>query len=72
MSLLNLLQYCFCFMLWFFGPKACGIPGPQLGIKPIPSASEGEVFTPGPPGKALPTAVHLSSSGGQANMTGTS
>ena len=24
-SLSNLLQYCFCFMFWFFGPKACGI-----------------------------------------------
>ena len=24
-SLLNLLQYCFCFMFWFFGCEACGI-----------------------------------------------
>ena len=24
-SLLNLLQHCFCFMFWFFGPEACGI-----------------------------------------------
>ena len=24
-SLLNLLQCCFCFMLWFFGHKACGL-----------------------------------------------
>ena len=24
-SLLNLLQYCFYFMFWFFGPKTCGI-----------------------------------------------
>ena len=24
-SLLNLLQYCFCFIFQFFGPKACGI-----------------------------------------------
>ena len=24
-SLLNLLQYCFCLVFWFFGPKACGI-----------------------------------------------
>ena len=70
MSLLNLLQYCFCFMLWFFGPKACGIPTPRLGIKPVPSASEGDVVTAGPPGKSLPAAVHLSSSGGQADTPG--
>ena len=24
-SLLNFLEYCFCFMFWFFGSKACGI-----------------------------------------------
>ena len=35
-SLLNLLQYCFCFMLWFFGHKACGILAPRPGIKPVP------------------------------------
>ena len=23
-SLLNLLQYCFCFVFWFFGHEACG------------------------------------------------
>ena len=23
-SVLSLLQYCFCFMFWFFGQKACG------------------------------------------------
>ena len=28
-SLLNLLQYCFCFfMFWFFGREACGILAP--------------------------------------------
>ena len=27
-SLLNLLPYCFCFMLWFFGAKACGVLAP--------------------------------------------
>ena len=27
-SLLNLLQYCFCFMFCFFGCKACGILAP--------------------------------------------
>ena len=26
--LLNLLQYCFCLMLWFFGTEVYGILGP--------------------------------------------
>ena len=26
--LLNLLQYCFCFMFWLFGSKACGLLAP--------------------------------------------
>ena len=50
-SLLNLLQHCFCFMFWLFGQKACGMLGPQPGIKPAPLALEGEVLTTGPPGK---------------------
>ena len=33
-SLFNLLQYCFCFMLWFLGQEACRILGPQLGTEP--------------------------------------
>ena len=33
-SLLNLLQYCFCFMFWFSGCEACGILIPSPGIKP--------------------------------------
>ena len=52
-SLLNLLQYCFCFMLWFFGHKACGISAPRPGIKSAPPAMEGEVLTTGLPGKSL-------------------
>ena len=52
-SLLHLLQYCFCFMFWFFGHKACGILAPWPGIKPTPPALEGEVLTTGPPGKSL-------------------
>ena len=28
-KVLNLLQYCFCFMFCFFGQKACGILAPQ-------------------------------------------
>ena len=53
-SLLNLLQYCFCFMyFWIFGREACGILTPQPGIKPAPPALEGRVLTTGPPGKSL-------------------
>ena len=51
-SLLNLLQYWFCFIIWFFGREACGIPTPRPGIEPAPPALEGEVLTTGPPGKS--------------------
>ena len=50
--LLNLSQYCFCFMFWFFGHEACGILTPQPGIEPAPPALEGKVLTTGPPGKS--------------------
>ena len=43
-SLLNLLQYSFCFMLWFFGHEACEILAPWPGIKPAPPALEGTFF----------------------------
>ena len=36
------LQYCFCFMFWIFGHKACGILTPQPGIEPTPPALEGK------------------------------
>ena len=49
-SLLNLLQYHFCFTFWFFGREACGILAPRPGIKPAPPALEGEALTTGPPG----------------------
>ena len=49
-SLLNLLQYCFCFMSWCFGHKACGISTFQLGAEPAPCALEGEFLTTGQPG----------------------
>ena len=39
-------------MFWFFGLKACGILAAQPGIKPSPSALEGEVLITGPPGKS--------------------
>ena len=56
-SLLNLLQYCFCFMFWFFGREGCGILAPRQGIEPIPPALKGEVLTTGPPGKSLSPSV---------------
>ena len=51
-SLLNFLQYCFCFMLWLLGLEACGILAPYPGIEPTPPALEGRVLTTGPPGKS--------------------
>ena len=51
-SLLNLLQYCFCFMFWFYGQEACGILAAQPGTEPLPSALESKVLTTGPPGKS--------------------
>ena len=51
-SLLNLLQYCFCVMVWFFDHEACGILAPQPGIEPIPLALEGKVLTTGLLGKS--------------------
>ena len=35
-SLLNLLQYCFCFMFWCLGCEACGILVPDQGSNPHP------------------------------------
>ena len=34
-SLLNLLQYYFCSMVWFFDSKACGMVASQPGIEPV-------------------------------------
>ena len=48
-----MLQYCFCFMFWFFDHKACGIFAPQSRIEPARPALEGEVLTTRPPGKSL-------------------
>ena len=44
-SFLNLLQYCFCFIFWFFGHEAYGILEPQLGIESERPALEGIVLT---------------------------
>ena len=54
-SLLNLLQYCFCFMFWYFGHEACGILAPPPWISDPPPALEGEVLTTGLPGKVKVT-----------------
>ena len=43
------------FMFSFLDHETCGILAPWPGIKPAPSALEGEVLTTGPPGKALKT-----------------
>lgn len=51
-SLLNLLQHCFCFLIWFFGHKVFGILAPRPRIKPTRLALEGDVLTTGPPGKS--------------------
>ena len=40
------------YVLFFFGPEACGILAPQPSIEPIPSALEGEVLTTRPPGQS--------------------
>ena len=51
--LLNLLQYCFCFMFWFSGHEACGILAPSPGMEPATPSLEGEILTTGLPGKSL-------------------
>ena len=47
------LQYRFCSSFWYFAHKACGILLTQPEIKCTPSALQGKVLTPGPPGKSL-------------------
>ena len=63
-SLLNLSQYCFCFMsvfmFQFFDPKARGTLASQAGIESVPFALEGEIFTPGPPPHCLCTEIRCS------------
>ena len=48
---LNLLQYCFCLMFWFFGHEARGILTPLSATQSLPFAPEGEILTTGPPRK---------------------
>ena len=44
---MDLLQYIFFLMFWFFGHEACGILVPQPGIE-----LEGKVLTTALPGKS--------------------
>ena len=53
LSLLNLLQHCFCFLFWvFLAPRQCGILAPQAGMESTPPALEGKVLTPELPGNS--------------------
>ena len=52
-SELNLLQYCFWFMFWFFVCKACGILTARQRIEPAPPSVEGKVLSTELPVKDL-------------------
>ena len=51
-SLLNLLQYCFCFIFWFFWPWGMWDLRSLWRVEPSPSALKGEVLITGPQGKS--------------------
>ena len=51
-AFINLLQYCFCCMFWFFWPWGMWDLSYLLGFKPAPPSLEGEVSTTGPPEKS--------------------
>ena len=53
-SLLNLLQYLFCFVFQFLGREACRILTPRSEVKPSAPALEGAVSSTGPPGRSPP------------------
>ena len=59
-SLLNLLQYCFCFFLCFgfFDPQACRILVSWPGIEFTPCIG-GEVLTTGQPGKSQDKIINI-------------
>ena len=58
-SLLNLLQYCFCFMFWFYCQEAYRILASWSGFQPaLQVALEGKGFTTGPPGNSLLNRLH--------------
>ena len=49
------LLFLFYGMFVCFEHEVCGILAPWPEIEPAPPALEGEVLTPGPPGKSLNT-----------------
>ena len=52
-SLLNLLQYCFCFLCFgFLVIEACGVLVPPPGIRPTSPAFGRQSLTTGPPEKS--------------------
>ena len=51
-SLLNLLHYCFCFIILAFLATGMWDLSSRSGIKPARPALEGEVLTTGPPGES--------------------
>ena len=51
-SLLNSVQYYFCFTFWFFAREACEILAPVPGIDPAPPTLEGEILITGQPKKS--------------------
>ena len=50
-----MLQYCLCFILWFFGLEVHGVLAPRPGIQPARPASEGQALIIGPAQKSLGT-----------------
>ena len=58
-SLLNLLQYCFYFMFWFFGHEVCGILVPWPEIETTPLGLEGGFSTAGQPIIFIFKSLHL-------------
>lgn len=46
-----MLQYCLCFLFWFFHHKVCETVAPKPEIEPGPPALGGEVLLTGPPEK---------------------
>ena len=52
-SLLNFLQYSFCFLCWCSGHETCGILTPWPGNRTCSPSLEDDVLTTGPPWKSL-------------------
>ena len=56
---LNLLQYCFCFMLWFFAYKVYGIFSSPARDQAHTPSLEGKVLSVGPPAAAAAKSLQL-------------